>query len=206
MARAAPWLAVLVASLAVFCWPAFVGSQPASTATSSALGDDAQLALVADKLIAQGWYNEPGAGTEDGRLAEVQARLASTGSEWGLVALADNPALGTRVFSNEVLDLVRAKDGPKTVVVLTPTEIAASSRTYEEADVQQALAASIPGFNRDVVAGFETLFAELTDGAAPPRPAPETTFPAVPIAGAAVTALAAVVLIIAGYRRRTLAS
>ena len=195
----------LVALVGALTWPAVATAQPESTSQpeSTATGSGPALEEVSAKLVTQGWYNEPGAGTEDARLAEVQARLASTGTPWALVALAQNPSLGTKGFGDELLDLVRAGGGPKTLVILTPTEVTASSRTYEEAELQAALAAAVPAFDRDVVAGFEALFADLTDGPAPPRPAPETSFPVVPVAGAAITAMAAAVLVVAGFKRRS---
>ncbi len=178
----------------------FLGVSLATPASTEAQGG--RLEEVSSTVLAKGWFNEVGAGTEDERLAEIQARLAGVGSPWGLVALAENPAPSTKAFGDELLDLVRAGGGPKTVVILTPTEVSASSRTYDEATLQAALATAVPAFDRDVVAGFETLFAELTDGPAPARPAPETSFPVVAVAGAVATGLAAVVLVVAGFRRR----
>lgn len=205
--------ALAAALLAVSAAGAGGQEDPAATTAEASEPVDAERArvsAVAAEVLAKGWYNEAGAGVDDDRLAEVQLRLATGGSPWGLVTLAEIPAFGTRSFGDELLVEVRAGGSPiKTVVVLTPSEVTAASRTYDDTEVQTALAAAVPAFNTDVVGGFEALYADLTDAPVAPGPEAGTEGGAaggvrvLAVVGGACAGLAALIVGVAGLRRRS---
>lgn len=169
------------------------------------------VASVSPVLASRGWFTEAGGGAESRTLERLSRRLRADGSAWGLVALSEKPDGGTRFFAKDVLDELRSTQSDiSTVVVLTPSEIAADSRTYAGADLDQALTQAIPDFQRDVTAGYERLFqllagAPLTDDLAPVAPssgaAPQRSTVPLFVAGGVLLVVAAVVVAMIGSRR-----
>ena len=165
-----------------------------------------QREIVAIAVTRLGYYTEPGAGVSTKDLSRVQRRLVSAGDEIGVVMLSTTqPQL--KAFANEVLDLVRGK-GSKltTIVVLTPTELAGSSRRFTNLD--EGLAASLPVFERDVVGGFEELHTALTGGPLPaggkePEEPSSVPWPIVFGGGGLLLAAIAVILALRSGRVRT---
>ena len=127
------------------------------------------------------------------------------------MALREPPAGGTRFFAEDVLDDLRAaRSDISTIVVLTPSDIAADSRTYTGDTLDQAVTEAIPEFQRDVTAGYERLFqllagAPLTERLAPLDPsagsAPQRSTVPLFVAGGALLVVAAAVLAVIGSRR-----
>jgi hypothetical protein len=135
---------------------------PATRPAALASASDTRVAEVSDAVRGKGWFTEPGAGVPSATLERVADRLHAAGASWGLVALAEAPAGGTKFFAADLLDALRGDEADvSTVVVLTPTDIAAESRTYGVDQVEPALTDAVPSFDRDVVAGYEHLFLSL---------------------------------------------
>ena len=183
------------------------GDDPAGTGT----GVDPLITSVSPALAARGWFTEAGGGAESRTLERLARRLRADGNAWGLVALREPPAGGTRFFAEDVLDDLRAaRSDISTIVVLTPSDIAADSRTYTGDALDQAVTEAIPEFQRDVTAGYERLFqllagAPLTDRLAPLDPsagsAPQRSTVPLFVAGGALLVVAAAVLAVIGSRR-----
>jgi len=174
-------------------------------------GADPLIASVGPALATRGWFTEAGGGAESRTLERLSRRLRAGSSPWGLVVLAEPPAGGTRFFAEDLLDDLRtARSDISTVVVLTPSDIAADSRTYSGEALDQAVTEAIPDFQRDVTAGYERLFhllagAPLTDELAPLDPsagsAPGRSTVPLFVAGGALLVVAAAVLAVIGSRR-----
>jgi hypothetical protein len=187
------------------------GGSPLAAQGTTTTTADPLIDSVGPALRSRGWYTQAGGGAESRALERLSRRLRADGSSWGLVALRGQPAQGTRSFAEDVLDdLQAAQSDISTVVVLTPSEVAAESRTYAGDTLDQAVTEAIPDFQRDVTAGYERLFqllagAPLTHDLAPLDPAaaqapPRSKAPLF-VAGGVLAVAAAVVLVVIGVRR-----
>lgn len=160
---------------------------------------------IATAVAAQGYYTEVGAGVDEVSLGRMQRRLVSAGDEIGVVMLAQAEPQ-PRTFANDILDLVRGKASKlTTIVVITPTDLAGSSRRFTNLD--EGLAAALPVFEKDIVGGFVELHLALTGGPLPvggkePSKPSSVPWPAIFGAGAVLLALSAVILAVRSGRVR----
>ena len=179
----------------------------ASRTSSRDRAVDSLIASVSPALAARGWYTEAGGGAESRTLERLARRLRAGGSPWGLVALRQPPAGGTRFFAEDVLDELRA-DAERHHHGRRPH---AQRHRRGQPDLcgrgaGPGLVEAIPEFQRDVTAGYERLFellagAPLTDELAPLDPSAGTapgrsTVPLFVAGGALLGRVAAAVLVV----------
>jgi len=109
-----------------------------------------------DQLNLRGYYADEGVDVD---IDELERLVASTSEDVFYVALAEDPADGADLFATEVLDRI---EGDGTVIVVSPGEIGARSTIYDDAEINEAVDASLETFNDSYVRGFAEFAATLT--------------------------------------------
>jgi len=112
-----------------------------------------QSAEVIDAVITNNYYAEGISGSEESALAS-----AVEGSDTSIVILQGDVS-DTEGYADRVLDGL--PEGG-TVVVLTPSEIAAVSDFYSSAEIDRAIDASLPLFDNDYAVGFRAFEESLS--------------------------------------------
>lgn len=136
----------------MLCALALLGASPAGAAEF----DEATQALLTD-----GFYVEAGTGSASG----LSALVAGTDGDIGLASFADD--LGDATLVAEDLS---GRSGVPTVIVLTPVEIGVFSTRYSDAELTQAIDASLDAFDASLATGYEAFVGALPSGAAPTTP------------------------------------
>ncbi len=147
------------------------GAQGQGSDVTSVVAAPELIDEVADAVVAQGTFVEEGAGVDPEDLAAVQARIRDAGQGWAIVALSTPPPRGTRNFVANLLAEVRPRDRSiDTVLVVTRDDVAGSSRAWDDAALDAALAAAIPVLDHDPAGGWSVVYEQLVGGPLPPAP------------------------------------